>query len=152
MLSHVLKTKESQTSLSSTISQAPTQQWPSMISDMIIGDYLIVPLRTAKMLKSEAYNMNNNSDQFIPGCTTNENCAFSIRNHFGFSQATLILSYDDEGWRLEKCYGPSNTNVLEEVLEFFDENDIAQTEYYPTDLYYVAYEIIRLMNSQQRVH
>lgn len=155
MLSQTQVTKKDQTfsgSLFPSNSKATTKRWSYTISETIIGDYLIVPLRTVKMLESEAYNVNNNSDQYIPGCTRLENCAFSMCDHFGFSQATLILAHDNEGWRFEKCYGPSNTNVLEEFIEFFDEFGIAQTEYYPTELYYVAHEVIRLMNSQLRVH
>lgn len=135
----------------SSTSISTTRKWPYTIPETIIGDYLIVPITTAKMLKSESHYLNNNSDQYLSGCSRHENCAFSMRDHFGFSQATLVLSHNNEGWRFEKCHGPSNTNVLEEIIEFFDENEIAQTEYYPTELYYVAHEIIRLMNAQRRV-
>jgi hypothetical protein len=42
--------------------------------------------------------------------------------------------------------------VLEETCCYLDEDEVLQTEYHPTDLYYVAQEVARLMNRHDRTH
>ena len=35
------------------------KKWKCKLSEMLIGEYLIMPLTSAKLLKSEGYHMNN---------------------------------------------------------------------------------------------
>jgi len=74
-------------------------------------------------------------------------CVFSIRTRSGERLATLGIACDDDGyWRFDRCMGPANGNVLEEPRHYLDEDGVLQTEWFATELYYVAHDVVRLMN------
>jgi len=121
-------------------------KWECTLSEMVIGDFFIVPLTTTKMLKSEGYVMNNCCRNYKELCENQEYSIFSIRSRSGERLATLGLTKEPGYWRLDQCFGPANAEVLEEMSCYLDEDEVLQTEYHPTDLYYVAQEVARLMN------
>lgn len=121
--------------------------WNCKLSEVIIGEYLIIPLTSARMLKSEAYWMNNCCGEFIKSCASKKYCIFSIRSRSGERQATLGLVYQQDHWVFDQCFGPSNTVVTEETREYLDEDGELQLEWYGTELYYVSQEVARLMNA-----
>ena len=104
------------------------------------------------MLKSEGYWMNNCCRDYAGQCADSEYCIFSIRSRSGERLATLGLISDQGYWYFDQCFGPANTDVLEETSLFLDEDDVLQTEWFPTEIYYVAHEVIRLMNSAGCCH
>ena len=114
---------------------------------MLIGDYLIIPLTSEKLLKSEDYMMNNCCRDYVDQCAELTYCLFSIRSRPGERLATLGLTCSGGYWRFDQCFGPSNTEVLEETRTYLDEGGEVQEELFATDLYYVAHEVARLMNS-----
>lgn len=123
------------------------QRWPSCsIKESVIGEYLIVPLTSGGMVKSEGFRMSNCCREYIPLCAQGKYALYSIRTRSGERVATLGLVNDDDHWRLDQCYGYSNGEVLEECLEFIDEEGVVHSECYPTELYYVVHEVVRLMN------
>lgn len=128
------------------------RQWECVVDESLIGDYLIVPLTTAKMLQSEAYWMNNCCREYTMLCAEKVYALFSVRSRSGERLATLGLISDQGYWRFDQCVGQSNSEVLEEVIEYVDDEGEPQTEYYPTELYYVAHEVVRLMNSSGASH
>ena len=91
--------------------------------------------------------MNNDSLFYTRRCADLEYCLFSIRTRTGERLATLGLMSKDGYWKFDWCSGPSRAEVLEESLEYIDDEGVAQTEHYPTELYYVAQEVVRLMNA-----
>ena len=99
------------------------------------------------MLKSEGYWMNNCSREYARQCENIEYCIFSIRSLSGGRLATLGIKNDKGSWSFDQCYGPSNSEVLEETHEYLDEDEVLQFDCNPTDLYYVAHEVVRLMNA-----
>jgi hypothetical protein len=103
-------------------------------------------------LKSEGYLMNNCFRDYIPQCSELKYCFFSMRSRSGERLATLGITSDDDFWRFDQCFGDSNTEVLEETQEYLDEDGILQTESFATELYYVAHEVVRLMNSATDIH
>lgn len=123
------------------------KKWQCNLSEMLVGDYLIIPLTSATMLKTEGYRMNICCRHYAGQCANQTYCVFSIRRRTGERLATLGLKYDNGYWQFDQCVGPSNSDVLEEKLEYFDEEGELQVEWYATDLYYVAQEVGRLMNS-----
>lgn len=129
-----------------SIGRRPSK-WKCKLSEMLIGDYLITPLTSAKLLKSEGYLMNNCCRDYTSQCMDLKYSLFSIRRRTGERLATLGLEYDEDYWRFDQCYGPSNTEVLEETRIYPDEDEELQEETYATELYYVAHEVVRLMNS-----
>ncbi len=129
-----------------------SSKWNCKLSEMLVGNYLIIPITSAKMLKSEGYSMDNCCREYKRQCAKLEYCVFSIRSRSGERLATLGLKYDEYLWRFDQCFGPSNSEVLEETLEFLDEDGVLQTEGYATDIYYVAHEVVRLMNSTTGSH
>jgi len=127
-------------------------KWECKLSEMLIGEYLISPLTSTKSLKSEAYWMNNCSRDYISQCANLEYCLFSMRSRSGERLATLGIICDEDYWRFDQCLGQSNTDVLEETMEYLDEDDMLQTESFATELYYVAHEVVRLMNATTGIH
>jgi hypothetical protein len=99
------------------------------------------------MVKSEAYWMNNGCEVYIYQCAGMEYALFSICTRSGERLATLGLANDKGGWRFERCTGASHSEVLEETLEYFDDDGVLQREYFPTELYYIVHEVVRLMNA-----
>ncbi len=124
-----------------------SRKWACTLSEIVIGNYLIVPLTSVTMLKSESYTMNNDCIDYAHRCANLNYCLFSIRTRSGGCLATLGLVNEDSFWNFDWCSGPSNIEVLEESLEYLDDEHMLQTEHYPTELYYVAHEVARLMNA-----
>jgi hypothetical protein len=124
-----------------------SNKWKCKLSESLIGEYLAIPLTSAKMLKSEGYLMNNCCRDYVDQCAEMTYCLFSIRSRSGERLATLGLEYGHDYWRFDQCFGPSNTEVLEEIRSYLDEDGELQEEIYASDLYYVAHEVARLMNS-----
>lgn len=127
-------------------------KWECELSEVLIGDYLVVPLVSTKMLKSEGYWMNNCCREYAGECAAHAYSLFSIRSRSGERLATLGLKREQGSWELDQCYGPANRDVLEETLVYLDEDDAVQTEWVPTEMYYVAHEVVRLMNAAGRGH
>lgn len=127
-------------------------KWQCRISDMFIGDFFIVPLTTTKMLRSEGYMMNNCCRNYTDSCENLRYSIFSIRSRSGERLATLGIIKEGGYWRLDQCFGPANTEVLEEMRCYLDEDEVLQTEYYLTELYYVSQEVVRLMNCPDVSH
>lgn len=123
------------------------RKWKCKLSDTLIGDYSITPLTSRRMVKSEGYQMNNCCREYIDQCTELTYCLFSIRSRSGERLATLGLTCTAGYWRFDQCFGPLNAEVLEETRTYLDEDGELQEESYATDLYYVAHEVARLMNS-----
>ncbi len=127
-------------------------QWECKLKETLVGEYLIVPLNSAKMLKSEGYLMNNCCRDYIFRCADLAYSLFSIRSRSGERLATLGLGYENGYWHFDQCFGQANSEVLEESLEYFDEDGVLRTEYFPTEIYYLAHEVVRLMNAKPQSH
>jgi len=125
-------------------------KWGCKLPETLVGDYLIMPLTSAKLLKSEGYLMNNCCRDYVDECAELTYCLFSIRSRPGERLATLGLTCNGGYWRVDQCFGPSNTEVLEETRVYLDEDGELQEELFATDLYYVVHEVARLMNSNGR--
>jgi len=125
-----------------------SKKWQCRLQEMLIGEYLVVPLTSAKTVKAEAYWMNTGCENYIRKCAGMEYALFSICSRSGERLATLGLTNNRGSWRFDYCFGPSCTEVMEETLEYFDDDGVQQREYYPTELYYIAHEVVRLMNAE----
>lgn len=123
------------------------RKWDCKLLETLIGNYLIVPLTSAKMLKSEGYLMNSGCREYTDECVDQKYTIFSIRSRSGERLATLGLVYDEDYWQVDQCLGPANKEVMEEISSHIDENGMLHTEVFATELYYVAHEVGRLMNS-----
>lgn len=99
------------------------------------------------MIKSEGYMMNNCCREYIAECAEKNYAIFSIRRRSGERLATLGLCYDKDYWRFDQCVGPLNKDVMEETRGYLDEDGMLHTEIFATELYFVAHEVGRLMNS-----
>lgn len=124
-----------------------SRKWKCKLDEVFVGDYLIVPLTSVKKLKSEAYLMNNCCCDYARQCANLEYGIFSIRSRSGVRLATLGLILAQGYWRFDQCFGPANMEVLEESLEYYDDDGVLHSECYPTELYYVAHDIVRMMNA-----
>ncbi len=122
-------------------------KWDCTLSEVLIGEYWIIPLTSKKMLKSEGYAMNNCCRDYTSRCEEMEYCIFSIRDRTGERMATLGLKKEQSYWYLDQCFGASNKDVLEETKSYFDEDGMEQTESTSSEMYYVAHEVARLMNA-----
>lgn len=123
------------------------RKWQCILSETVIGDYCVVPLKSARKLKSEGYLMNNCCREYVTQCLEGEYQLFSIRTLSGERVATLGILNHDNHWQFDQCYGVSNSNVLERCIETVDEDGSLLVEYSLTEIYYVAHEVVRLMNA-----
>ena len=98
------------------------------------------------MLKSEGYLMNNCCLNYTSQCENLGYSIFSVRDLVGKRIATLGIVNEDGYWVFDQCYGYANSNVLEEKYQYFDDDEVLQVDWKQTDLYYVVYEVVRLMN------
>lgn len=147
-----LKTVFSPKSFSRVGGKKRIKRWSCRISEMLLGDYVVTPLTSAKMLKSEGYRMNSCCRDYTEQCAASTYSIFSIRSRIGERVATLGLVYDQGSWQFDQCFGPSNSEVMEEVQTSLDEEGELRTECYATELYYVAHEVVRLMNAPVACH
>jgi len=56
-----------------------SNKWKCKLQEMLIGEYCITPLTSAKLLKSESYQMNNCCRDYVDQCIEKRYCLFSIR-------------------------------------------------------------------------
>ncbi|THB78146.1 MAG: hypothetical protein D6B25_04875 [Desulfobulbaceae bacterium] len=126
--------------------------WNPQLPEMLIGEYLIIPLTSSKMLKSEGFWMQHCCRTFASRCADLDYCIFSIRTRSGERLATLGVQKDHDYWQFDQCYGPGNADVIEETFEYLDEDGELQIELVPTELFYVAQEVVRLMNIPEVAH
>ncbi len=123
--------------------------WESLLGENVLGDYLVVPLVSAGMLRSEALWMSNCINGYRAICAAGDYAFFSVRTRSGERVATLGVRKDEGCWTLDLCFGPENSTVLEETIEYMDEDGRLQLESYPTDMYYIAQEVVRLQNNME---
>ncbi len=122
-------------------------KWECKITDTLIGDFIITPLTSAKKLHHEDEWMKNGCQKHAFQCSAGIYSLFSIQSKTGDQRATLGLINSEDHWSLDYCIGPHGKNVMDEILEYFDDDGILQTEWLPTEIYFVAHEVARLMNS-----
>ncbi|PIE00677.1 MAG: hypothetical protein CSA81_13575 [Acidobacteria bacterium] len=125
------------------------RRWDALLTESVIGNYLVVPLVSSKMLRSEAFWMNNCVNGYQAICAAGDYALFSIRTCSGERLATLGMKKNESSWFFDQCFGPENSKVLEENIEYIDEDGILQVESYPTDIYYIAQEVVRLQNNME---
>ena len=123
------------------------KKWDCPLTETLVGHFLVMPLTSVKQVHSEETEMNLNFMEYIPRCSQKEYALFSIRTRSGERLATLGLDYDSDSWHFDQCYGPGRSEVLEEPLEYLDDEGEPQTEWYATELFYVGHEVVRLMNA-----
>ncbi|MBV5329000.1 MAG: hypothetical protein JZU65_15460 [Chlorobium sp.] len=122
-------------------------KWECVLTEMLVGDYAVIPLTSTKMLTSESYWMQNCCWEYACLCADLEYSIFSIRSRFGKRLATLGIGKEGRIWYFDQCFGPRNTQVLESMRDYTDEEGFIQNELSATDIYYLAHEVVRLMNS-----
>lgn len=122
------------------------QRWNCPLPMLRIDEFDIIPLISTKMLKSEGYHMNNCCKDYAAQCAQGTYFVFSIRNHSGDRLATLGAKKVDDHYSLDQCFGPSNSNVTDIFVEYTDDNDYPTVEWQRTELFYVASEVIRVLN------
>lgn len=121
--------------------------WDCLLSETVIGDFLIVPLNSAEMLKHESDWMQNPCEEYAALCRAGSEALFSVCSCSGQRLATLALQNNMGCWNLDYCAGPAGSEILEERFVYLDDEDVLQTECYPTEIYYVVQEVLRLINT-----
>lgn len=120
--------------------------WTCPIGKTVIGEYCVIPLISKKMVKSEGYMMQNCCREYIPLCINDEYHLFSIQSLSGNRIATLGVKQEYDRWRLDDCLGPQNTPIMEGNADYLNEDGGYDSEFVLTDIYFVAHEVVRLMN------
>ncbi len=90
--------------------------------------------------------MHNCCKDFAAQCAEGTYHVFSIRNTSGDRLATIGAKKVDDHYSLDQCFGPSNSNVTDMFIVHTDYNNIPDVEWQRTDLFYVASEVIRVLN------
>lgn len=121
-------------------------RWQCKVPELLLDEYRVVPLISAKMMRSEGYLMNNCCKEYITPCAQGEYAVFSIRSWKGDRVATLGMKCVEGYWYFDQCYGPSNSNVMERWTQYVDEEGLEQHEQENSELFYVAHEVVRQMN------
>jgi len=132
---------------SGSASPVKKKKWKCPLPAVKIDEYEIVPLTSAKQLKSEGYHMNNCSKDYTHQCSIGEYSIFSVRDFAGNRVATLGAVNDDGYWQFDQCMGHSNRNVIDEFTEHMDSQGKIHLEWSHSELYYAANEVIRLLNA-----
>ena len=121
-------------------------RWNCPICQIEIGGFLIIPLVSSKMLKSEAHAMRNCVNSYLHECAEEKYCVFSVRD-LNKKRIATLGTYNDEGyWVFDQCVGEDNIDVMEEVIESIDDNGKTCYQDVMNDIFYVAHEVVRLMN------
>jgi hypothetical protein len=130
-----------------SVNQSPQKGWDIPVSKVQIGDYLIVPLTGYKKLKSESYLMNNCVRDYRERCDIGQYYLFSIRDLNNNRLATMSMYRSNGYWYYEQCLGKDNSeDIIEETLEFIDENGKTHYQDNLKDIFYVAHDVVRLAN------
>ncbi len=120
--------------------------WHCPIQSVQVGEYIVVPLTSARKVKSEGYLMQNCVKEYVEQCRDNMYLLFSIRNLKGERVATLGVKKEGDRWYFDDCLGKDNSTVMEFSTEFFDAGSVfCEIEY--TELFSVAHEVVRLINT-----
>lgn len=122
------------------------KRWTSPLPHIRIDAFDIMPLTSFSMLKSEGYNMNNCCKDYAPLCAEGTYLLFSIRDHAGERLATMGVEKVDDHYHLDQCFGPSNSNVTDLFIHHLDEDDTHHTEWQRTEIFFVASEVVRMLN------
>lgn len=122
------------------------KKWDCPIQAIQLGKYMIVPLTSRRMVKSEGYIMQNCVRDYIHLCNDGKYLLFSIRNRLNERAATLGVKKRDNRWYFDDCLGKENSVVIEEIIEFLNSENSSEyvTEY--TEMFSVAHEVVRLLN------
>jgi hypothetical protein len=123
-----------------------TLHWESLIGEFPAGDYRVVPLLSSDALREEGESMDHCVGQRYPRwCKTGAVRVFSIRDMLDRHVATASIYFDFETghWRLEQCRGPKNREVCENGTKQRHGLDTQEYSAEPTDLYFLAREIVR---------
>ena len=135
--------------LKSEVGKKTRTKWECSVSESLIGDFIVTPLTSARMLQREDEWMENGCQTYAFQCAAAKYALFSIHSKNGDQRATLGLVNNEEHWSFDLCSGPYGENVMDEILEYYDDDGILQTEWLPTELYFVAHEVVRLMNMEK---
>lgn len=121
-------------------------RWACKLSTTFIGEYVVNPLTSARLIKSEGYLMHNCVRQYIHLCKNDEYLLFSIENLRGEKIATLGVKNHDNRWYFDDCLGKNNSTVIETTVEAFraEHSIVHEIEY--TEIFSVAHEVVRLLN------
>lgn len=121
-------------------------EWASAVLRCEIGDYLILPLTTSRLLRAEGRAMKHCVGHYDELCHKGLARVFSVRDISGHRVATASLIWRDDYWHLEQVKGHENAEVLESENTYFDGNSTV-TELAPTELYFVGQEILQRYRS-----
>ncbi len=121
--------------------------WNCPIDEVTLEEYLIIPLISARKVKSEGYLMQNCCRDYIPSCVKGKYLLFSIRDLFDRRIATLGARKNGERWVFDQCLGEQNTVVMEQSFDFIGNDGEYISEFTYTEIFSVAHEVIRLLNA-----
>lgn len=94
--------------------------WESLLPEMTIGKWRIVPLTDAWQLRREALKQRHCADQYLEACLAGTSRLFSVRDK-GRSVATIGIECSGKGWSDFGFRGFANQPVPEAMLGLEDE-------------------------------
>lgn len=125
------------------------QRLPNPFSgETTIGDFLLVPLLSKKRIREEESSYGIHLSEYIEKCQYGTMALFSICTRSGQRVAILALTLSDDCWEIDFCYGPFYAEVMDEMIDYIDEEGGLQTEWLPTEIYYIAHEVTRLAGKE----
>lgn len=138
---------------SDKISTVPkTLRWNSPLRQTFVGEYLLQPITSMRMLHKEDRVLDNGCSSNLFRCYNETYAAISLRTRSGERLATLCLQRKNDYWAINSCLGRNGQNALEETLVYMDEELNVLEETTPTELYYICQEAVRLINNRQNNH
>jgi len=121
--------------------------WASALSAGEIGAYMVIPLTTSSALRKEGAAMCHCIGSHDILCAVGTYVVFSIRDLDNKRLATMSLVIDQHGWHLDQIKGLENREVTY-TEETFYSGERTETVREPSDLYYVAQEVLRQYRAQ----
>jgi len=116
--------------------------WTSDLAAFELGNYLVVPLTSSKMLREEGQIMGHCAALYDRLCHEGTVRLFSVQDLIGYRIATVSLLWRDDYWHLEQMKGPRNAGILYEQVAYQFQGCTAE-RLDETDLYFVGQEIVQ---------
>ena len=124
--------------------------WRGNLKDSDIGNFRIVPLNSSVALASEGCTLYRYGANYDADCARGFVQVLSIRDFKGNRLAMLSLRFSCKGWCIEEIVGPRGEDISSITFTWLDENGKYNELDEPTDLHFLAQEVVRILNREDK--
>ena len=122
--------------------------WRGNHKDRSVGDFHIVALNSSKALASEGCALYRYGSNYDADCAMGLVQVLSIRDLKENRVAMLGLRFSYKGWRIDEFVGQYGEDISAVAFTWIDENGKHNELNEPTDLHFLAQEVVRILNRE----